>query len=131
MTIKENPDLNRFVDPSIPLTWAWRWRQIKMTLPIWVFIWVCFLEIWLFRAWLTDRLTLDFILTMIGSLFFLILFIFEIIEVKIRIRQRSKGVIQFKADKIVVRPASNQIVRWKSVEKFEFEPIPEAPRLTK
>jgi hypothetical protein len=131
VTIEQRSELNRFVDPSIPLTWEGRWRQIQMTLPLWVFSFVCFFEMVLFRGWLAENLSLDFLLTCMGGFLFLLFICFGGIETQVRIRQRSKRVIQFKENKIVVRPARIQSVPWKGVAKIQFEPIPEAPGMTK
>jgi hypothetical protein len=131
MTIEQRPELNRFVDPSIPLTWNWRWRQFKMTLPVWIFIWVCFLEMSFLQAWLANRLGLNFMLTVFGACLFILFMCFGMAETLTRIQQRSKRVIQFLEKKIIVKPAKNQLVRWKNVAKFQFEPVAESPGLTK
>lgn len=131
MTIEQNSELNRFVDPSIPLTWQWRWCQIKMTLPIWVFSFACILEMGLFKAWLSDKLSFGLLLTWLGYCLFALVLIFGIIEAQVRIRQRSKRVIRFESREILVKPAKNQLIRWNKVAKFQFEPIPEAPDLMK
>jgi hypothetical protein len=131
MTLEQNSELNRFVDPSIPLTWKWRWCQIKMTLPIWVFSFACVLEMVLFKAWLSDKLSFGHVLTWLGYCLFALALLFGIIEAQVRIRQRSKRVIRFESGKIFVQPAKNQLIRWNSVAKFQFEPVPEAPKLTK
>ena len=119
MTIEQRPELNRFVDPSIPLTWGWRWRQIKMTLPIWVFIFACFFETGLLKAWLTDRLNGDFILTLTGVLVSLFLFIWGTIEIQVRLLHRSKRVLRIEDNRIVVSLAKNQSVDWKNVARFQ------------
>jgi hypothetical protein len=131
MTVEQKPELNRFVDPSIPLTWGYRWRQLKMTLPIWIFSWLCFLETALLKAWLADKLSPDFALTLLGAFLFLLFFIFGIVEVAIRIQQRSKRVMRIDDKSITVKPARNQFIRWKHISKFRFEPITEAQSLTK
>lgn len=131
MTIEQRSELNRFVDPSIPLSWNWRWRQLKLTLPILAFIWACLLEAGIFRAWLADRLDFHFILILLAVCLFFPVFILGLAESQVRIRQRSKRVVQFKENKIIVKPAKSGLVLWKRVAKFQFEPIPETPGLTK
>jgi hypothetical protein len=124
MTIEQKPELNRFVDPSIPLTWNYRWRQIKPTLPIWIFILLPLLEIGLFRAWLADKLQWDrlAVLVMAGPAMFI--FVLAVAEVQTRIQQRSKRVIQFNDDKIRLRPSKSELLKWEKIAKFQFEPIP-------
>ena len=34
MQIEQPAELNKHVDPSIPLTWAYRWQALKPTLPL-------------------------------------------------------------------------------------------------
>src|ERR1700690_624461 len=131
MTIEQKPELNRFVDPSIPLTWNYRWRQLKMILPLLVFWGVCFLEMGIWRAWLADKLSFDFILTLFGGCLFLFLFIFGMLEIQIRIGQRSKRVIQIEDKRIIVKPAKNQFIQWKQILKFQFEPISGASNFMK
>jgi hypothetical protein len=130
MTIEQKPELNRLVDSSIPLTWAWRWRQIKRTLPIWFFIWACLLEMGLFKAWLSDRLTLDFIVMLLTMCLFFPLFVLGMAEIQVRIQHRSKRVIKLEDNKIIVKPAKNQVVRWKNVQSFQFEPLLRTSGLT-
>jgi len=52
-------------------------------------------------------------------------------EVEVRIRQRSKRIIQFTNNKIIVKPARNQWIRWEKVAKFQFERVPETSGMTK
>lgn len=102
-----------------------------MLLPLLVFTCVCLLEMGVWKAWLADKLSFDFILTLLGGCLVLFLFIFGILEIQIRTGQRSKRVMQIEDKRIIVRPAKNQFIRWKRVSKFQFEPIPEAPGLMK
>jgi len=129
MTIEQKSELNRFVDQSIPLTWAYRWQQLNILLPLWMFISVGLLEMGFLKAWLADKFSFVFFLTFFGESLLLLLFFFGMMEVQNRIGQRSKRVIQINDDKIIVRPAKNQFIRWKNISKFQLEPIPEAPGL--
>ncbi len=131
MTIEQKPELNRYVDPSIPLTWRYRWRQLKLLLPIWIFAWVCLLETGIFQAWAANRLSFGLVLADLGGGIALLLFLFGILEVGIRLRQRSKRVLRIDDNRIVVKPARNQFLRLKQISKFQFEPIAEAPTCTK
>jgi hypothetical protein len=127
MTIEQKPKLNRFVDPSIPITWAWRWRQFKFVLPIWCFIWVCYLEMGIIAAWMNDKLTWDFISKLFGGLLAFTGIMWTLIEFLVRLRQRSKRILKVEDKRIVISPAKNGFVPWKRVCRFQFEPIPELP----
>jgi hypothetical protein len=131
MTIEQKPELNRFVDPSIPLTWKWRWRVLKISLPVWFFILASLLEIWLFKAWLSNDWHWDRLLIVLSTWLAMMFFILAISEFQARIGQRSKRVIEFKDDKIRVKPAKSEFIQWKKIAKFQFEPIPDTSDLKK
>jgi hypothetical protein len=127
MTVEQKPEFNRFVDSSIPITWAWRWRQFKFVLPIWCFIWVCYLEMGITGAWLHDRLTWNLIAGLFGGLLAFTGIMWMLIEILVRLRQRSKRSLKITDKQIVVSSAKNGSVLWKKVCRFQFEPIPELP----
>lgn len=131
MTIEQKPELNRFVDPSIPLTWAWRWRQFKFALPVLAFIWACLIEMGLFTAWLTNRLTLEFVMTLAAICLVIPVFIMGLAEIQIRIRQRSKRVVEFTDKKIIIKPSKNAFVPWTKVDRFRLEPVSQSAGLIK
>lgn len=131
MTIEQKSELNRFVDPSIPLTWQWRWRQFKFVLPIWCFIWACYLEMGITAAWLRDKINLEFIADLVGGLFIFTAVMWALIEILVRWRQCSKRILRIKDKQILVSPAKNNIVLWKKIARFQFEPIPELPETKK
>ena len=131
MTIEQKPELNRFVDYSIPLTWAKRWRGFKTTLPIWVFIFLCITEMAVLGAWFADRLSWDVIAPVAGSLPVFFVMFWGMIELQVWFYARSKRILRVGDKRIVVSPAKQQYIRLKSVTKFQFEPIAENPALTK
>ncbi|HZL77275.1 MAG TPA: hypothetical protein VFC17_00295 [Candidatus Limnocylindrales bacterium] len=130
MTIEQKSELNRFVDPTIPLTWEYRWAQLKFMLPAWLLVLAFFVEILLFGTWLTGRFWLQLLLVALGGWLAMILFVAGMMEIQIRARQRSKRVILFNEKGITVKPAKNPFVRWKQILKFQLEPIPEVPGTT-
>jgi hypothetical protein len=130
MTIEQKPELNRFVDPSIPLTWESRWVQLKFMLPAWLLVLAFFVEILLFGTWLTGRFLLQPSLVALGGWLAMILFVAGMMEIQIRARQHSKRVISFNEKGITVKPAKNSFVRWKQILKFQLEPIPKVPGTT-
>jgi hypothetical protein len=131
MTIEQRPELNRFVDSSTPLTWAKRWHAFKLTLPIWVFALVCTCETAVLAGWLADKLTLDFVVTIVGSTTVSFLFIWGLIELQVFVEHRSKRVLRIEDKRIAFRPTKNQFMRWKLITKFQFEPVANTPSLTK
>jgi len=131
MTIEQKPELNWLVDPSIALGWKYRWWQMKLLLPILFFSWLLVVEMALFKAWLANKLHWDILAMLVGLGAGMLLVILAALEIQIRIRQRSKRVIQIEEKRIVVKPAKNQTVPWKRVRKFQFEPVPDTPGLMK
>lgn len=127
MTIEQKSELNRFVEPSIPITWAWRWRQFKYVLPIWCFIWVCYLEMGIIAAWMNDKLTWDYISKLFGGILAFTGIMWTLIEFLVRLRQRSKRILKIEDKRIVISPAKNGFVPWKNIARFQFEPILELP----
>src|ERR1017187_5376256 len=107
MTIEQRPELNRFVDPSIPLTWNWRWRQFKMTLPIWLFILAFGVELWLFESWPSNNWHWDRPLVLFGGWLATIILVFGGAEIQVRIEHRSKRLIKFQDKKIILKPCKS------------------------
>lgn len=131
MTLEQEPELNRLIDPSISLGWQYRWGLMKLLLPALFFSWLLVVEIVLFKAWLVNKLHWDILAMLVGLGAGMFLVHLAGLEIQIRIRQRSKRVIQIEEKRIVVKPARNQIVQWKRVRKFQFEPVPDIPGLMK
>jgi hypothetical protein len=131
MTLEQGPELNRLIDPSIALGWQYRWGLMKLLLPVLFFSWLLVVESALLKAWLVNKLHGDILAMLVGSGAGMFLAILVALEIQIRIRQRSKRVIQIEEKRIVVKPARNQIVPWKRVRKFQFEPVPDVPGLMK
>jgi hypothetical protein len=126
--IEQPAELNRFVDRSIPLTWAYRWEQLRIVLPILIFCVVLLggqglLVIWSEDAW--ERLPVVAI-AMVG----LIPFFMIMIEFLIRIRHWSKRILVLREKKIVFgdKRAWHQ---WNVVRAFRLEPIANQRELRK
>lgn len=131
MTIEQKPELNRLADSSFPITWSKRWRAFKLTLPIWIFILVCLGEMSVVRAWFANRLSWDFLSSLVGGLFGGFTVLWGIIEFQIWFEGRSKRILRVKDKHLIVSPAKHQYIRFKSVAQFQFEPVAEKPSLTK
>jgi hypothetical protein len=131
MTIEQKPELNRLVDSSFPITWPKRWRAFKLTLPIWVFMWVCTIEMGVLNAWLTNRPTADLISSLTGGLLGGFVALWGVFELALWFEGRSKRILQVQEKRLMVRPTKHQYIRWKALAKIQFEPIAENPTLTK
>lgn len=131
MTVEQSPEHNRYVDASIPFTWGYFFRQLKLTLPLWVFSFVCLMELGILRAWSAGRLNLDFVLTLLGVCMVLGVFILATLRLQLWLQHRSKRVLRLKKHWVSLNPSSRQLLRWKHVAKFQFEPLPELPGATK
>jgi hypothetical protein len=131
MTIEQRPELNRFVDPSIIEPWRNRWQRLKLFLPIWLYGLACLLELGLFGAWLTNKPLLECLAVSTGPLLTIFLLFIILGEFFVRSGHRSRRVIQFQADKIILGSGKFPCVAWKDVSKIQLEPIAESPSLTK
>jgi hypothetical protein len=131
VTIEQKPELNRFVDPSIPLTWRYRWEQYRRLLPLILFCSVCLLDQALLHAWLADQMFLGVFVKIAVCGLAISLVLFLGLEFGIRSRHRSKRVIRIEDKGIYLKPSKRQLIRWKEVSAWLAEPIPQEPELSK
>src|ERR1017187_4063584 len=131
MTIEQKSELNRFVDPSIIEPLQFRWRWLKLFLPIWLYGLAFFFELGLFMSWLANKPLLESLAISLGPLLAIFLFLTILKEIGIRLGHRANRVIQFQDDQIILGPGKNPRIQWKDVFKFQFEPVAESPGLTK
>lgn len=129
MTVEQKPELNRFVDPSF--TWTLRWQRYKTALPLVSFIYICMVEIVVIDGWLTEKPILDLVAPMIVSVTFSFLIIWGVLELQIFYYHRCKRELRIEDDKIFFRSGDRFSLRWKLVKQFQFEPVADAPGLTK
>jgi hypothetical protein len=87
------------------------------------------LKIGLFSAWLSDRLDFLFFVESLAVCLIFPILILGIAEIQTRFEQRSKRLIKFQEKKIILKPCKSDSIPWKKVAKFQFEPIPETPRM--
>ncbi|MGH7967692.1 MAG: hypothetical protein ACREIC_03080, partial [Limisphaerales bacterium] len=131
MQFEQAAELNRYVDPTIPLTWAVRWRSLKTILPMLLCCSALLVEQVAFRLWLNDRsLTSELPLLVFCSLLPIVLII-AAFEVLTRVAQRSKRTIKLEAKRVSISPAKYNRIPWKQVTAWQLEPIPEAAGLLK
>ena len=131
MTIEQKSELNRFVDPSIDEPWLYRWQRLKLVLPIWFYILAFFFELAFFMAWLSNKPLPDALFVSVGPWLAIFLLFAILWEILVRLGHRSKRVLQFQADKVILGPGKSPCVAWKDVSKIQFEPIAASNNLTK
>ncbi len=131
MQFEQAMELNRYVDPTIPLTWAVRWRSLKTVLPILLCCSALLVEQIVFRLWLNDRsLIAELPLLVVCSLFPVVLII-AAFEVLTRVTHRSKRTIELEPKRVSINPAKYNRIPWKQITAWQIEPIPKAARLSK
>lgn len=131
MVIEQKPELNRFIDPSIPVTWAKRRRAFKIALPVWIFACVCMLEMGLLLTSTSGQFSWDKSITMAASSVVMFVFFWVMIEAQIYFYGQSKRTLTIKDKRIVMNPVKQPSMPWKSIARFQFEPILENASLTK
>jgi len=122
---------NRYVDESIPLTWGYRWRTLKLVIPAIAFLYLTTAELLAFRLWQDDGLSpgeLPFVLLAPFSIVPLLLLL---VEGAIRTNHRSKRVLKLKDRWVSLSPSRVSRIRWKHIRACRFEPIQNQPGLTK
>jgi fatty acid desaturase len=89
MTFEQPASLNRFVAEPIPLTWASRWKFIRIFLPLLIFFSIVMLERLAFEMWKLDKFQLALLwLALMPSGFLLIVF-FILGEIRMRSSHKS------------------------------------------
>ena len=131
MTIEQKAELNRFVDSSIPVTWAKRWCAFKLALPVWAFACVCMMEMSVISTSKVGQFSWESGLVMAAGSIFMFAFFWGMIEAQIYFYGHSKRTITIKDKCIVMNPVKQPNFRWKAIARFQFEPILGNPPLTK
>src|SRR6266404_3598506 len=120
MQFEQPAGLNRYVDPSIPLTWAVRWRLAKPTLPILIFCSVLVVEQAAFRLWLNDRSLASELPLLFACALFPIVFIPFVAEAQVRLAHRTKRKITLEAKRVSISPAKYNRIAWKQITAWRF-----------
>jgi hypothetical protein len=124
--------LNRFLDPSIPLTWKWRWRLLKILSPLLAFSVVCMIELVALKGWMEGEAFASagqrLLLVTVSSLAFMGI----LLEITIRMGQHAKRVLQFDEKRVTfTRNTKLWQIDWTHVIAFQLEPIPGQATLAK
>ena len=93
MTIEQKPELNRYIDSTIPLTWAYRKRLFKILLPALVFMWVMAGEKVCLQMIVSNHYKPssfpEALAALCGGLIVLTVFILGMLELGIRLQHRA------------------------------------------
>jgi hypothetical protein len=131
MQLEQAAALNRYVDPSIPLTWAFRWQALKAALPLLICTSLFLVEQVAFRLWLNDRsLRSEWPLIAVAALVPTALIMLGF-EAQVRITHRSKRKLKLEAKQVSVSPAKFSRFALERIWSWRLEPIAEAPELSK
>lgn len=131
MLTEQPSELNKFVDPTIPLTWRVRWTVLKPGLPLLITCAVLLSEMVAFRLWLNDRSLVSNLHLLVAGPIFLMALFFGALEADIRSRQRARRTLLIGAKSIRISPAKFGRIPWKRITEWRLEPIAHAPGLSK
>jgi hypothetical protein len=84
MTFEQPTSLNRFVAEPLPLTWANRWKFIRIFLPLLVFFTICLLETVSFKMWMMGGLKFSLLWLVLLPPGFLLVVFFILGEIRLR-----------------------------------------------
>jgi len=131
MQFDQPAELNRYVDPTIPLTWAVRWRSLKASLPILLCCSALLVEQVAFRLWLNDRSLFSELPLLLVCSLFPVVAIMAAFEALTRFTHRSKRTMKLEPKRVSISPAKYNRIPWKQIRAWQLEPIPEATGLSK
>jgi hypothetical protein len=132
MTFEQPTSLNRFVADPVPLTWASRWKYIRIFLPLLVFMTICFAERIGFLLWKHDKLKLSFLLLAFLPSGFLLVILLILGEIRLRgASGNAARMLNVLDNGISFRAVGRPLIRWPKVVAFWFEDIPGEPQLSK
>jgi hypothetical protein len=132
MQFEQPAELNRYVDPNIPLTWAFRWKMFKFLLPVLVFCSVVLVEQLAFRLWLNDRSLVEVLPTLFIVIVFLGCVFALAVELQFWTIHRSKRTLKLEPKGVSTRPGpTNLRIAWTRIKSWRLEPLVNAPELVK
>lgn len=131
MQFDQPAELNKYVDPTIPLTWAVRWRALKASLPMLLCCSALLVEQVAFRLWLNDRNLLSELPMLVVCSLCPVIVIIAAFEVLTRFAHRSKRTIKLEPKRVSITPAKYSWIPWKQINSWQLEPLPEATGFSK
>jgi hypothetical protein len=123
MKFEQPASLNRYVDPTIPINWALRWRVLKPVLPLLVCCSVLFIEQLALRMWLQGRSLISELPLLLLCAISPIPMVMAAVEVQLRVAQRTKRTLTLESKGISLSPAKCNRVAWNRVRAWRLEPL--------
>jgi hypothetical protein len=128
---EQSPELNKYVDPTIPLTWAVRWNALNVGLPVLLISSLLMAEMLAYRLWLDDRSLLSNLHVFLGVAAVPVAFLLVVLEVTMRLSHRSKRTLKLGPKRIAISPAKYNQIRWQNIKTWQIEPLAGAGDLSK
>jgi hypothetical protein len=127
MQFEQQAELNRYVDPTIPLNWAVRWRAVKPVIPVLVCCSLLFVEQVAFRLWLNDKSLISELPLLLVCSALPIALVTGAFELQVRVRQSSKRTIRLEPKRLLISPAKHNRISWNQVRVWRLELLAGAP----
>ena len=128
---EQSPELNKYVDPNIPLTWATRWNALRFTLPLLFFSSVIMMEMVAFRLWLNDRSLLTNLHLLLGVAALPVASVFVALEGSLRSARKCKRILKLEPKRVAISPAKYKRISWHNIKSWQIEPLADAAGLSK
>src|ERR1051325_11465183 len=127
MLIEQPRQLNKYVDSTIPLTWEVRWRIIKPSFPLMIYVCVQAVELVAFRLWLSDRNLLENLPLLLASAMAILSVLCVVFELLIRTSHCSKRRLKIGRKAVWIKHTKDQRIPWKYITAWQLEPLADAP----
>lgn len=128
MKIEQPANLNRFVDPTIPLTWSKRWEIVRPLFPLLVACAILMVEMIALRLWLDGQSVLLNWPRLVVAPLLIMAVLLGGIELQLRLRHRTKRWLKLDALRITTQQG---LLPWKRLVSWRLEPVPDEPSLRK
>jgi len=128
---EQSPELNKYVDSTIPLTWAVRWNALRFGLPFALFSSLVMAEMLAFRLWLNDRSLLANLHFLLGIAAVPVAGILVLIEVTMRAAHRAKRTLKLEPKRVSISPAKYNRIPWQNIKSWRIEPLVDAAGFSK
>lgn len=131
MKFDQPADLNKYVDSTIPLTWAVRWWMLKPALPLLLSCGIILMEMLLFRLWLADESLISKIPLLLLAGSFPTVLTLAVTEIETRLVHHRKRMVELRPKGISISPAGNEFIPWQNVQTWRVEPLADSTTFLK
>src|SRR5881628_1435277 len=131
MLLVQARQFNKYVDSTIPLTWAVRWQIVRPLLPLLICVSIQMVELLAFRVWLNDRSFLGSLPMLLAAALTPLLMVWIGAELQIRARHYSKRTLKLDHKAVAINPAKLSRIAWKFISGWWVEAIPDEPQFAK